>query len=253
MVRVCDLSFAYDKENILENINFEYNKGDFLALVGPNGGGKSTLLKLILGLLKPTKGTIELSTQNFGYVPQNTMPNGEFPISVLDVTLMGRLKDNAFGFYRKEDKRKAFEALEKVDMQKWAHKKIGELSIGQRQKVFIARALACEAELLILDEPTASVDMQGQVQIYNILKSLNKDKGIIVVSHDMDVILGYATKIAYLSRTLFMHEPSALTKEAFFEKLQSNSVHNCPIDILIANTCVHERKNQNRPELESNL
>ncbi|MDR1615364.1 MAG: ABC transporter ATP-binding protein [Campylobacteraceae bacterium] len=240
MVRVCDLSFAYDKEIVLEDINFEYNKGDFLALVGPNGGGKSTLLKLILGLLKPTKGEIKLSSQSFGYVPQNTMSNSEFPISVLDVVLMGRLKSGGFGFYRKDDRQKAFEALEKVGMQEFAGKKIGELSIGQRQKVFIARALVCEAELLILDEPTASVDMQGQIQIYNILKSLNHDKGIIVVSHDMDVVLGYATKIAYLSRTLFMHEPSALTKEAFFEKLQSSGAHNCPVDIFIANTCTHD-------------
>jgi zinc transport system ATP-binding protein len=242
MLRVRDLFFAYDKENILENVNFEYDSDDFLALVGPNGGGKSTLLKLILGLLKQTSGKIELFSRNFGYVPQNTMPNGEFPISVLDVALMGRLKNNIFGFYKKEDKKKAFEALEKVDMQNYAHKRIGELSIGQRQKVFIARALTCEAELLILDEPTASVDMQGQVQIYNILKSLNKDKGVIVVSHDVDVVLGYATKIAYLSRTLFMHEPSALTKEAFFEKLQSNSAHNCPVDILMANTCTHNHE-----------
>ncbi|MDR0580328.1 MAG: ABC transporter ATP-binding protein [Campylobacteraceae bacterium] len=241
MVRVCNLSFAYDKENVLENVSFEYERSDFLALVGPNGGGKSTLLKLILGLLKPTSGKIELSSHKIGYVPQNTMPNGEFPISVLDVVLMGRLKKYRFGFYSKDDKKRAFEALEKTDMQGYAHKKIGGLSIGQRQKVFIARALACEAELLILDEPTASVDMQGQVQIYNILKSLNSSKGVIVVSHDMDVVLGYATKIAYVSRTLFMHEPSALTKEAFFEKLQSNNAHNCPVDIFIANTCTHKR------------
>jgi zinc transport system ATP-binding protein len=242
MLLVCNLSFAYDKESVLENVSFEYDSGDFLAIVGPNGGGKSTLLKLILGLLRPTSGTIELSSREIGYVPQNTMPNGEFPISVLDVALMGRLKNNRFGFYGKEDRKRAFEALEKVDMQEYAHKKIGELSIGQRQKVFIARALTCEAKLLILDEPTASVDMQGQVQIYNILKSLNSDKGIIVVSHDMDVVLGYATKIAYVSRTLFMHEPSALTKEAFFEKLQSSGRHNCPVDIFIANTCTHNHR-----------
>ncbi|MDR0666980.1 MAG: ABC transporter ATP-binding protein [Campylobacteraceae bacterium] len=241
MVRVCNLSFAYDKENVLENVNFEYKSGDFLAIVGPNGGGKSTLLKLILGLLTPTDGTIELLSNKIGYVPQNTMPNGEFPISVLDVVLMGRLKGNRFGFYKQDDRKTAFEALEKVGMRQYAHRKIGELSMGQRQKIFIARALTCEAELLILDEPTASVDMQGQVQIYNILKSLNAEKGIIVVSHDMDVVLGYATKIAYVSRTLFMHEASQLTKEAFFEKLQSSGKHNCPVDIFIANTCTHER------------
>ncbi|MDR2080289.1 MAG: ABC transporter ATP-binding protein [Campylobacteraceae bacterium] len=241
IVRVCNLSFAYDKESVLEDVSFEYDKSDFLAFVGPNGGGKSTLLKLILGLLKPASGKIELSSRKIGYVPQNTMPEGEFPISVLDVVLMGRLKSNRFGFYGKDDEKKAFEALEKVDMQEYARKKIGELSIGQRQKVFIARALACEAELLILDEPTASIDMQGQVQIYNILKSLNKEKGIIVVSHDMDVVLGYATKIAYISRALFMHEPSMLTKELFFEKLQSSGTHNCPVDIFISNTCAHKR------------
>ncbi|MDR1975957.1 MAG: metal ABC transporter ATP-binding protein [Campylobacteraceae bacterium] len=239
MLRIENLSFAYDKEPILENINFEYDKRDFLALVGPNGSGKSTLLKLILGLLEPSGGKIELSCDRIGYVPQDTLINKDFPITVLDIVLMGRLRKNGFGFYSKEDKKMAFDALSRVGMEDLARNKISALSGGQRQRVFIARALACKSELLVLDEPTASVDMQGQIQIYELLKSLNETKGVIVVSHDINIALGYATKIAYLSRTLFMHEPSSVTQESFLRTLQSNNGHNCPVDVLMTNTCTH--------------
>ncbi|MDR3346686.1 MAG: ABC transporter ATP-binding protein [Campylobacteraceae bacterium] len=242
MLKVENLSFAYDGEMVIKDINFEYDSEDFLTLVGPNGSGKSTLLKLILGLLKPLSGKVELLCTHTGYVPQDTTVNKEFPITVLDTVLMGRLGKSGFGFYSRKDRQSALDALAEVQMSEFADKKTGSLSGGQRQRVFIARALACEAKLLILDEPTASVDMQGQIQIYDLLKSLNRSKGVIVVSHDINVALGYATKIAYLSDTLFMHEPSSLTKETFLKTLQTNSVHNCPVDVLIANTCTHHHK-----------
>jgi zinc transport system ATP-binding protein len=237
MLSVRNLCFAYERENVLENINFTYYKGDFLAIVGPNGGGKSTLLKLILGLLSPTSGEIVSDCARPSYVPQETLINQDFPITALDVVLMGRV--GRFGRYTQADREAAHRALAEVEMEEHAAKKIGSLSGGQRQRVFIARALVCDSELLILDEPTASVDMQGQIQIYDLLKRLNRTRGVIIVSHDINVALGYATKIAYLSRTLFMHEPSALTKEIFFEKLRQSGEHNCPVDVLMTSTCTH--------------
>ncbi|MFV0482263.1 MAG: metal ABC transporter ATP-binding protein [Campylobacteraceae bacterium] len=246
ILEVKNLNFAYEKQNVLENINFEYEKEDFLAIIGPNGGGKSTLLKLIIGLLPIQSGEIKLfshnpqdETKKIGYVPQDTQINKDFPISVLDVVLMGKLSNKGFGFYNKEDKKQANEMLERVSMLPFANKKIGELSGGQRQRVFIARALATNAKLLVLDEPTASIDMQGGIQIFDLLKSLNKEKGVIVVSHDINITLGYATKIAYINKTLFMHEASSVTKDAFFNTLRQSSDHLCPVEILTANTCTH--------------
>jgi zinc transport system ATP-binding protein len=234
VLKIENLFFAYENENILEDITFECDKSDFLAVVGPNGGGKSTLLRLILGLLKPTSGKITLSCPKLSYVPQDTLVGKEFPITALDAVLTGRL-GKGFGFYSKQDKQDALLALEKTRMENFARKKIGDLSGGQRQRVFIARALMCESEMLILDEPTASIDMKGQIQIYDLLKELNRSKGVIIVSHDINMALGYATKIAYLNKTLFMHEPSAFTKELFFDKLRDSDSHNCPVDVAMAN------------------
>lgn len=246
-LEVKNLSFAYENQEVLSGVNFTYDSSDFLSIIGPNGGGKSTLLKLILNILPLQKGVITLDSKNikylinsFGYVPQDTAINKDFPINVYDTVLMGRVGNGGFGFYTKEDKNHTQKALELVGMEKFAKRRIGELSGGQRQRVFIARALVCDADILILDEPTASIDMQGQIQIYDLLKELNKTKGIIVVSHDINVSIAYATKIAYVSKTLFMHESSAVTKESFYETLQNGTGHLCPVDLLTANTCNHK-------------
>ena len=164
-ISVRNLSFGYDENLVFESINLEYDCKDFLAIIGPNGGGKSTLLKLMLGLNKPSGGTIEVFGQEpasvskaVGYVPQNIPINQSFPMRVLEVVLMGRIDKKLFGFYGKDDKIEAEAALERVGMGEFTRQKIGELSGGQRQRVYIARALCAKAKILMLDEPTASID-----------------------------------------------------------------------------------------------
>lgn len=213
ILEIKNLTFDYDGVNILNDINISLNEKDFLAIIGPNGGGKSTLLKLILGILKIQNGTILINHNNptkelihIGYVPQNTNINTTFPIKVIEVVLMGHISDKKplFG-YGKDEIACAMGALAQVGMADFANKKIGLLSGGQRQRVMIARALCNHPSLLLLDEPTASIDVDGQKQIYELLKELNKFITIIVVSHDISVTLNYANKVAYINRNLTMH------------------------------------------------
>jgi len=246
ILEVKNLSFSYDKDRVLEGINFTYESSDFLSIIGPNGGGKSTLLKLILNILTPQNGDITIDNipiknlkNRFGYVPQDTSINKDFPINVFDTVLMGRIGQKAFGFYTKEDKKKVYEALKVVGMDKYEKRKIGELSGGQRQRVFIARALVCDADILILDEPTASIDTEGQIKIYDLLKEINQTKGVIIVSHDVNISIAYATKIAYINKTIFMHEGS-IAKESFYQTLQDKNRHICPVEVIADNICNHK-------------
>lgn len=213
ILEIDDLTFSYDDNNVLENINLSLNEKDFLAIIGPNGGGKSTLLKLILGILETKNGKITINNQNpslqlsnIGYVPQNTNINTSFPIKVIEVVLMGHIsyKKPIFG-YGKDEIACALGALAQVGMEKFANSKIGSLSGGQRQRVMIARALCNHPTLLLLDEPTASIDVDGQKQIYELLKELNKFITIVVVSHDISVTLNYANKVAYINKFLKLH------------------------------------------------
>ena len=222
-----NLSFAYDKELVLEDINLDVYAKDFLAIIGPNGGGKSTLLKLILGILTPKSGKIT-KISSIGYVPQNTNINIEFPITVIEVVMMAQKlsKRKIFG-YAKEDKAKALEILKQVGMQEFADKKIALLSGGQRQRVMIARALFSNPKILILDEPTSSIDVEGQKQIYELFKSLNKEMTIIVVSHDISIIMGYASKVAHINRHLSFHDTRSLKTS-----LASSNEHVCEVELL---------------------
>ncbi len=238
LVSLHNLAFAYDTQPVLEHVSLEVNEHDFLAIIGPNGGGKSTLLKLMLGLLKPTQGSITLlgttpsaARHDVGYVPQNTNVNTDFPVKVLDVVLMGNGAEHhpLFG-YGIEEKACAMEALQQVGMEDFAARRIGDLSGGQRQRVMIARALCRRPKLLILDEPTASIDATGQKEIYDLLKRLNDAITVIVVSHDLSVILGYANKAAYVNRTLTFHDIS--DKSHIFHTHGQTDDHLCEIDIL---------------------
>ena len=215
IVKIKGLSYKYDKQLVLEDINLTVKKGDFLAIIGPNGGGKSTILKLIISLLEPTSGEVELREKSIGYVPQNTNININFPIKVKDVVSLG---------LKYEDK-KIDEALKKVDMLELKEKRIGSLSGGQRQRVFIARALYNNPALLILDEPTASIDVKAQESIYKLLKELNSDKTIIVVSHDISVILKYATKVAYINKHIYLHDAPKLDAK-------NSSEHFCEVELM---------------------
>jgi len=214
VIEIKNLSFSYHKQKILENINLTVNEKDFLAIIGPNGGGKSTLLKLILGINTVKNGSIhtfgEVPKKNLskiGYVPQNTNVNTDFPIKVIEVVLMGHIgtKQPLFG-YAKEETMCAMGALSQVGMEKFAHVKIGELSGGQRQRVMIARALCAHPQMLILDEPTSSIDIDGQKQIYELLKELNSYITIIVVSHNVSVIMKYANTVVHINKKLTYHD-----------------------------------------------
>jgi zinc transport system ATP-binding protein len=237
LIEINQLSFAYDRELVIEKISLEVNPYDFLAIIGPNGGGKSTLLRLMLGVLRPLEGEIKIfgkratkGRKEIGYVPQNTNINIDFPIKVLEVVMMGhpRRGKQRFG-YTQEERAEALEALQKVGMHAKANHRISSLSGGQRQRVMIARALCGKPSILILDEPTSNIDIQGQKEVYELLKKLNQSMTIIVVSHDISIILEYANKVAHLNKHLSFHDISKKKERFPNEPIDG---HFCEIELL---------------------
>lgn len=232
--------FSYNGEIVLKDITLLVERNDFLAVIGPNGGGKTTLLKLILGMLKPKKGAVQVfgedpskSVHRLGYVPQDTLFNREFPITVFDAALLGRLgHPKKLWHYTKSDRETAQRALETVDMGDFRDRRIGSLSGGQRQRVFIARALASEPDILLLDEPTASIDIEGQHKIYDILKKLNEKMTILVVSHDLNILLGIAKSVAHVNTTLFAHNAPIVSPEMLGRLTGISLEHICPVELL---------------------
>ena len=209
-VEVKNLYFKYDKEWILEDINFTLNDKEFMAIIGPNGGGKTTLLKLLLGFLNPIKGEIKIYSKPpkknrniIGYVPQHTNFSLDLPITVFDIVLQGRLKKGKF-FYSKEDKEKAKEILNTLNIYNLANKKIKDLSGGQRQKVLIARALVSKPKILMMDEPTSAIDPKGQKEILDLIENFEITR--LVVSHDIKILLRDVDKIAYIHKKAVIHE-----------------------------------------------
>ncbi|MBR8461314.1 ABC transporter ATP-binding protein [Campylobacter sp. faydin G-105] len=250
-IEITDVNFGYDKQLALENINLTYDSKDFLAIIGPNGGGKSTLLKLMLGLLTPQSGDIKLFGKKpqdvskfIGYVPQNCLVNQSFPMRVIEVVLMGLIDKKMFGFYSKSECEIAMRSLEKVGMAHLSNQRIGELSGGQRQRVYIARALCANAKILMLDEPTASIDARGQAEIYTILKQINAQGiGIVLISHDINIALNFATKVAYVSKNLHFHDISPqTTKQDFIMHLAHRHSHFCDVEIALGE-CECNNKN----------
>jgi len=235
IITIKNLSFAYQRENkILENINLEVFNDDFLGIIGPNGGGKTTLLKIVLGLLKPDKGNVLVFDKKpkearglVGYVPQFLEIDLDCPVSVLDIVLMGILnRKKIFRKYNDEDFKLAKEALDFVDLWNLKNKQIGELSGGQRQRVYIARALIRKPRLLILDEPTASIDERSEREFWELLKEINKNSAIIIVSHDIGVIFKNVNKIACLNKQLYCHDASEITQDILDE------TYKCDIELL---------------------
>jgi len=234
VIRLDDVWVKYGDLTILEDINLSVQNLDFLGIIGPNGGGKTTLLKVILGLIKPARGKVtvlgnppEKSRRFVGYVPQITQFDRDFPITVLEVVLMGRLGRKGFlGKYSEEDKKTAHEALESVEMLELKNRQVGKLSGGQLQRVLLARALATDPRILLLDEPTASIDEPTKTELYELLKNLNKKITIILVSHDIGVISSYVDKIACLNRRLFYHG----SKEIEMETIEKT--YQCPVDLI---------------------
>ena len=195
-LEIKNASFRYDNTLVLDAISLEYSKRDFLSIIGPNGGGKSTLLKMMIGLLEPTSGSITLFgetplhvSHRIAYVPQDTLANKDFPIKVLDVVLMGRLsKSKAFSTYSKEDKAIARAMLEKVGMLSYENQKLHALSGGQRHRIAIARAIYTNPQILILDEATSALDSGSEQKITEAIEHLVKDKITFVIAHRLSTI-----------------------------------------------------------------
>ena len=214
VIELSEVSFSFGDPAILEKINLQVDEGEFIGVVGPNAGGKSSLLKLILGLLKPTQGTVrvtgkrpELARRQIGYVPQYPRFTRDFPITVDQAVLMGRLgKTRWWGGYTPKDRQIAMRTLHETEMEIHANRRLNTLSGGQLQRVLLSRALASEPHILILDEPTANIDQRVETDIFDLLKQLNKRMTIMVVSHDIAFVSYYVHRVACLNKTLICHQ-----------------------------------------------
>src|SRR3990170_1114200 len=226
VIEIHNVSFAYTREPVLRDVSLAVPPEEFLGIIGPNGGGKSTLVKLILGLLRPHNGSISVmgtspheARSRIGYVPQYpTFSRRDFPISVMDTVLLGRLGFTShFGGYSKNDREIATETIQAVEIADTANRPVGTLSGGQLQRVLIARALACKPEILILDEPTANIDMRVEEDIFGLLRHYNENMTIIVVSHDIGFISGYVDRVACLNQTLICHTTDEISGKTIEE------------------------------------
>jgi zinc transport system ATP-binding protein len=228
VVRIEHVFFSYPpqgSEPVLDDVSLEIGPRDFLGIIGPNGGGKTTLLKLILGLLKPQRGTVEVLGRQplevrsrIGYVPQHGRVDPAVPASVLDVVLTGRLARSSWGFrYPPRDVDAALGALGQTGMASMADRTMATLSGGQRQRVLIARALASEAGLLLLDEPTAGVDPHMERSLTDLLHRLNERLPIVIVSHDVSFVSTHLRRVACLNRRLTCHPAHEITWEVMAE------------------------------------
>lgn len=230
LLKIEDLSFGYDKVPVIENVNFEVFEQDFVGVIGPNGGGKTTLLKAILGLVKPDKGQIRFgerlqgSKKAIGYLPQVRYIDKKFPITVQDVVISGSLLLER-KLSRATIKEKAETLLYDMGLAEIRDKAIGELSGGQMQRVFLCRALISDPNLLILDEPDTFVDNRFEGELYEKLKELNKNVAIILASHDVGTITSYVKTIACVNRHLHYHNSNQITQEQLDD-------YNCPIKII---------------------
>lgn len=234
-VEIDDLTVYYGQTPALTKISLQVEEGEFLGIMGPNGGGKSTLLKVMLGLVPVTSGSIKIYNKDrkdsrslVGYVPQFATMDKRFPISVFEVVLTGCIKKSLSPFFRfsNQDKENAYEQLEKVGIQNLANRQISQLSGGEFQKLLIARALAVQPRILLLDEPTASVDAKSREQIYHLLGELNKEMTIILVTHDLMAISSNVRSLACLNESLAYHGEPEMNEEII------DKLYGCPVDLI---------------------
>jgi len=232
LVDLKNISFYYGEIPVLEDVSFSIKRNDFMAIIGPNGGGKTTLLRIMLGLLKPDSGTVrvfdkrpEEGRKSIGYLPQNIFFDLNFPINVFDMVIMGRYRE-PIKKYSENDVKSVLNALETVGMLEYKNRHISMLSAGQLQRILIARAIAREPELLLLDEPMSSVDPETQKSIYELFLELNKKMAVVFVTHDIGAISVYIDRVLCLNRKLFYHGP----KEGSLGKLEE--AYSCPVEIL---------------------
>lgn len=233
LIELKDVSAAYDREMVLRDVNLTIYEKDFVGVIGPNGGGKTTLVKLMVGILKPVKGKVVFHGKNgsgpqqmIGYLPQVNRFDARFPITVLDVVLSGLISlKGSLQRTKRSDKHKAFALLEQMGVKELYKKPIGELSGGQMQRVFLCRAIITSPGLLILDEPNTFVDNRFEADLYAALKELNQRMAIMIVSHDVGTISYYVKTIACVNKYLHYHPSNIITE-------QQLAAYGCPIQII---------------------
>lgn len=231
LIKIENLSAGYDKIPVLKNVNVEVFENDFLGVIGPNGGGKTTLLKVILGLLNPMDGKVIFRSdirkrkKPIGYLPQVRHIDRNFPITVFEVVRSGMLMENKFNRKNSEIKRRIDNLLKEMGITDIQNRAIGELSGGQMQRVFLCRALLSEPRVLLLDEPDTFVDNRFEGELYEKLKQLNKQMAIVLVSHDVGTISSYVKTIACVNGELHYHPDNVITQEQL-------DGYNCPIQLI---------------------
>lgn len=244
-IEISDLWFAYGGARVLEGVNLTLPAGEFLAVLGPNGGGKSTLLRLLLGLATPGGGSVRVLGRapgeaggRIGYLPQFTQVSASFPITVLEAVRLGLIRPGLLGLggfvgraQRRSEHQAALHALARVGLADHAQRRLSDLSGGQRQRVFIARAIVSGPELLLLDEPTASVDGRSRQELMALLAELNAEMTIVMVSHDMSTVDGCVTSIACVNRGLHFHADSRLTPDIFAQATGADPKVGCPVEL----------------------
>lgn len=230
IISMNNVAAMYGKEFALQDVNFEVQDNDFIGVIGPNGGGKTTLIRLMTGLLKPASGSIVFpDTENathIGYLPQQSFIDNRFPISVLEIVLSGLMSlHKGFRRYSHADKELAKHILDKMGISHLAQRTVKQLSGGQLQRVLIGRALISSPRMLILDEPGTYVDNRFESDLYQLLLELNKSMAIIIVSHDVGTISYYVKTIACVNKTLHYHRSNIITEEQLAD-------YNCPLQII---------------------
>lgn len=234
VMRLSHLWAGYGQEPVLEDINLSVRELDFIGLIGPNGSGKTTLFRVMLGLLPPLRGAVTILGQPVqqgrryvGYVPQHVEFDEDFPIRVEDVVLSGRLGRRGWRrSYGEEDHRVVTTALEAVELMDQRHRRLGELSGGQRKRAYIARALATDPKILLLDEPLAGVDSHIGTHLYGLLQQLNQRLTILMISHDIGAISTCVKTVGCLNRRLYYHNERQITPEML------EIVYQCPVDLI---------------------
>jgi zinc transport system ATP-binding protein len=219
VVAVENVTFGYTSVPVVKDVSLEVEAGEYVAIVGPNGSGKSTLMQLVLGLLRPNEGSARLfgspahsfaDGARIGYVAQHVSAANEMPITVREVVKMGRYPHIGFGMLDADDKATVDKALKTVGMTGLANRRITQLSGGQRQRVFIARALASQADLLVLDEPTVGVDVESVEAFYDLLETLNDDGiTVLLIEHDLSAVTEHAERVVCMNRELYFDGPTS--------------------------------------------
>jgi zinc transport system ATP-binding protein len=237
LLELKNISAGYNGKTAIQNASIRINSDDFIGIIGPNGGGKTTLIKVILGLIKPYQGKIinylSEGGSSIGYLPQINQFDKKFPISVKDTILAGFINNARLTLrFSKEQKDRANSLMVKMGIEDYKIKPIGELSGGQMQRVFLCRALVSNPKLLILDEPNTFVDNKFENELYEILKELNKDISIVMVSHDVGMISSYVKTIACVNKEVHYHESNIISQEQL-------NAYNCPIQLITHGNIPH--------------